>query len=71
MSKCIVMSAINTENLKTLKCHIFKKNIKSIVYNKCGHEYKKIFKEEESIEVLKILGFINNIEEHEKIYNQV
>ena len=28
---------------------------------------KKIFKEEESIEILKILGLINNIEEYQKI----
>ena len=41
----------------------------SIVYSKCGHEYKKIFKEEESVEVLKILGLINTIEEYQKIYN--
>ena len=31
----------------------------------------KIFKEEESIEILKILGLINNIEEHSRIYNHV
>ena len=31
---------------------------------------KKIFKEE-SIEVLKFLGLVNNIEEHQKIYNHV
>ena len=30
---------------------------------------EKIFQEEESIEVLKILGLINNIEEYQKIYN--
>ena len=30
---------------------------------------KKIFKEEESIKILKVLGFINNIEEYQKIYN--
>ena len=30
---------------------------------------KKIFKEEESIEILKVLAFINNIEEYQKIYN--
>ena len=30
---------------------------------------KNIFKEEESIEILKILGLINNIEEYQKIYN--
>ena len=35
---------------------IFKKTLAlSIVYSKCGHECKKIFKEEESIEILKIL----------------
>ena len=30
---------------------------------------KKIFKEEKSSEILKILGFINNTEEDHKIYN--
>ena len=48
------------------------KNIKSfIVWSKCGHEYEKVFKEEKSIEILKILGLINNIEEYQKIYNHV
>ena len=42
----------NIENLKTLKCHIsLKKNDISIVYSKCGH--KKVFQQEESIEILK------------------
>ena len=31
---------------------------------------KKIFKEEESIEILKIFGLINNIEDYQKVYNQ-
>ena len=30
---------------------------------------KKKFKEEESVEILKILGSINNIEEYQKIHN--
>ena len=42
-----------------------------IVYNKCGHEYKKVFKEEESTEILKIHGLITNIEEYQKVYNHV
>ena len=42
-----------------------------IVYSKCGHEYEKIFKEEDSIEILKVLGLITNIEEYQKIYNHV
>ena len=37
----------------------------------CDHEYEKIFKEEESIEILKILALINNIEEYKKIYNDI
>ena len=40
-----------------------------MVYSKCRHEYKKIFEKEESIQILKILGLINNIEECQKIYN--
>ena len=35
------------------------------------NEDEKLFKEEESIEILKILGLINNIEEYQKIYNNV
>ena len=30
---------------------------------------KKKFREEESVEILKILGSINNIEEYQKIHN--
>ena len=45
------------------KTKIYKKSLSySIVYSKCGQEYEKIFKEEESIEILKILCLINNIE---------
>ena len=32
---------------------------------------KKIFKEEESIEILEVLGLTDNIEEHSRIYSQV
>ena len=61
------MFAINTQNLKTLKYIYLKKTLSlSIVCNKCGHEYEKNFKEKESIEILKIRGLINNIEEYQK-----
>ena len=33
-----------------------------------SHEYEKIFKEEKSIELLKILGLINNIKEYQNMY---
>ena len=50
---------------KKSKIYIFKKTLSLSIVHKCGHEYKKIFKEE-SIEILKILGLINNIEEYQK-----
>ena len=53
---------------KTKLSYIFKKSLSlSIIYSNCGHEYEKIFKE--SIEMLKILRLINNIEECQKTYN--
>ena len=55
---------------KKLKCHIyFEKTLSlSIVYSQCGDGHIKIIKEEESIEILTILGLINDIEEYQKIY---
>ena len=42
--------------------YIFEKSlVLSIIYSKCKNEDKKMFKEEESIEILKILGLIENI----------
>ena len=40
----------------------------SIVCSNCVNEYKKILKEEESIELLKILGLITNTEQYQKTY---
>ena len=37
-----------------------------IICSKCKNEDEKIFKENESIKTLKILGSVNNIEEYEK-----
>ena len=51
--------------------YILKKTwILFIVCNKCDHEYKNMFKEEESTEILKVLGLITN-KEYLKIYNHV
>ena len=53
----------NIKNLQTLKYHVFSaKNIISSYY----HEDEKIFKEEESIEILKSLGLIIQIEKYQK-----
>ena len=42
--------------------YIFEKSlVLSIIYSKCKNEDKKMFKKEESIGILKILGLIENI----------
>ena len=56
------MFAINTQKLKKA----FLLFTVSVVMN-----IKKIFKEEDSIEILKIIGLITNIGEFLKLYNHV
>ena len=50
---------------RKFKIFNFLKNLSlSIVYIKCGHKFKKIFREEELIKILKVLSFIKNREEY-------
>ena len=59
------------QKFKNPKINVFKKTLDlPIIYSKCGHKYKKIFKEEESTEFLKY-GLIPNIEGYQKICNHV
>ena len=39
----------------------------SIICSKCKNEDENIFKEEGSIDIFKILGLINNVEEYKKM----
>ena len=59
----------NIEYLKKLKIsYLLEKTlVLSITCSNRKNENKKIFQEEESIEILEILGLINNIEEYRKI----
>ena len=54
-------------NLKTLRYYIFvgKSLVLYIVCSKCSSKDEKICKQEESIDIFKVLGFINNIEGHQ------
>ena len=67
------MFPISIENYKNPKISgILEKTLSlSVIYSMCNQEYEKIFKEEKSIEILKILCLTNNIKEHQKIYNHV
>ena len=63
-----------TKNIKifSTESYIFKKVLSlSTIYSKSGHEVGKIFKGEESIEILKLFGLITNIDKYQKIYNHV
>ena len=44
-----------------ISCILKKELVLSIICSKCKNKDEKIFKEEESIEILKILGLIENI----------
>ena len=66
------MFAMNIENLKTLKYHIFlKKQIFLLFTVSVAMNIKKIFKKEDSFEILKVLGLITIIEKYQKLYNHV
>ena len=60
-------------NFKNIKISYILKIILglSTICSNCGQEYKKIFKEEESIEILKIIGLFTNIEEYQKTYENI
>ena len=49
------------------KLYILQKTlVLSVICIKCGSKDEKIFTEEESIEMLEVLGLINNIEQYQK-----
>ena len=63
MSKlCCVICGKNKKFEKRKMLYLLDKTlVLSIICNKCKNEDEKLFKEEESIEMLKILGLIENI----------
>ena len=57
-----VLFRVSIEVSKILKYNLFSKKalVLSIIYSKCKNEDERIFREKESIEILKILGLIEN-----------
>ena len=55
----ITLFTVSIENLKYLLDK--KKLVPSIICSKCKNEDGKLFKEEESMEILKVFGSIENI----------
>ena len=69
MTYYITLFVVNIENLKRLKYHtsLEKASVLSIICSKCKDKDEEIFKKEESIEMLKILGLIINMEQYQII----
>ena len=62
MKKIYGIIMVNIKKLKTRNIYILgKKIVLFIICSKCDSKDKKIFKEEESTEILRIIGLINNI----------
>ena len=60
MRKIYCTKCKNYKEFKKSKIYICDKTLLlSSIFNKCGSEDEKIFKEKESTEILKILGLIN------------
>ena len=68
--KSIALSAKKFKELKKLKISYIRYETLALssICNDCGSEDEKIYTEEASIEMLKILGLINNIDEYQKAH---
>ena len=58
---------VSIENVNNLNIIPLEKTVLSIICSRCKTEDEKIFKKEESIEILKVLGLIDNIEEYQEV----
>ena len=58
---CVICSKYRKLEKPKISYLLEKTLVLSIICSKCKNEDEKIFKEEESIEILKILGLISNI----------
>ena len=58
---CVICSKYRKFGKPKISCLLEKKLILSIICSKCNNEDEKLFKEEESIVILNILGLIENI----------
>ena len=58
---CVICSKYRKFEKPKISYLLEKTLVLSIICSKCKNEDEKLFKEEESIEILKILGLIENI----------
>ena len=64
---CVICSKYRKSEKPKISYLLEKTLVLSIICSKCKNEDEKIFKEEKSIKISKIIGLINNIEEYHEI----
>ena len=64
---CVICSKYRKFEKPKISCLLEKALILSIIFSKCKNEDEKIFKEKESIGILKVLGLIDNIVKYQNI----
>ena len=64
---CVICDKSRKSEQPWISYLVGKTSVLSIICSKCKNEHEKIFKEEESIETLKILSLISNLEGYQKI----
>ena len=64
---CVICSKYRKFETHKISYLLVKTLLLSIICSKCNNEDEKMFKEEESNEISKDLGLINNIEEYQKM----
>ena len=64
---CIICSKYRTFENPKISYLLEKTVLLSIIFSKCKNKDQKIFREEDLIDILRILGSVNSIEEYQKI----
>ena len=66
-SYCVICSKYRKFEKPKISYFLEKTLVLSNICSKCKNEDEKIFKEEESIEISRVLGLINNTEGYQKL----
>ena len=66
-SYCVICSKYRKFEKPKISYFLEKALVLSNICSKCKNENEKIFKEEESIEISRVLGLINNTEGYQKL----
>ena len=64
---CVICSKYSKFEKPKISYFLEKTLVLSIICSKCKNEDENIFKEEGSVDIFKVIGLINNVEEYKKM----